>query len=519
MIQETNDLFEIAFNSASEGLVVVDSASVIKLVNNRLLEMFGYAKDELVGETIEKLVPMSKRKGHVGHRQGYMNKPHSRPMGITGMQLEGEKKDGFVFPVEVSLNYFKRGGEQFVMGLVTDISNRVAMESELQEAKDNLEKLNSELESLVVKRTKAMEESQDLYKSIANNFPDSVISVVDQNMVCVFADGTELEKQGHNKDDLIGRIYLERFDKTVADILEKTFFKVTQDKSQSCSIQRGDEYYEVRFVKIPSRGGSRKRYLVVETNATKQKLIEIEQARALQKEKELGEMKSRFVSMASHEFRTPLGAILSSASLIEKYEKTEQQSNRLKHTSRIKSSVGNLTDILNDFLSMEKLNANKVEVQQEEVNLCNLVEYAIEELDASRKEGQQIIFDRDETACIINSDVKFLKNILLNLLSNGLKYTGENGVVQVTLDSSDEMVRIVVSDNGIGIPEKDQEGMFERFHRATNVSNIQGTGLGLNIVKKYVELLEGTIRFESELNKGTTFFIELPKNKQLKEDE
>lgn len=511
MKSNENELFKIAFDSASEGLVVVDSNSRIKLVNDRIQTLFGFEENELLGETIELLVPMSKRDGHVSHRDEYMERPHSRPMGKVGMHLTGQRKDGHVFPVEVSLNYFEKDGERYVMALVTDISKRVEMESELKKAQDNLEKLNEELESLVVKRTKALEESQLLYESIANNFPDGVINVVDKDLVCVFADGTELEKQGLKKDQLIGANYLDRFEENARKILENAHQNVKEGESQICHIEHFGKHYEVHFVSIPSRIKARKRCLIVEINVTNQKLIEMEQARALQKEKELGEMKSRFVSMASHEFRTPLSAILSSASLIEKYDKTDQQPNRLKHTDRIKSSVSNLTDILNDFLSFEKLNANKVDVNLDEVSVCELVQYAIDELESTRKSAQEIIFNKKDVPCVINSDGKILKNILLNLLSNGLKYSGEDGVVEVSLADKGGFVLLSVTDNGIGIPDKDQDKMFERFHRAENVSNIQGTGLGLNIVKKYVELLGGNISFESKLGKGTTFFIEIPK--------
>ncbi|MCB9189866.1 MAG: PAS domain-containing sensor histidine kinase [Flavobacteriales bacterium] len=507
-----NELFEIAFNSASEGLVVVDSSSEIILVNKRLLELFGYQKEELIGQRIEKLVPMPKRSSHVGYRDQYMDNPHSRPMGKTGMYLEGERKDGVVFPIEVSLNYFQMNDSRYVMGLVTDITKRVEMELELKKAQDNLEKLNEELETLVVKRTRALEESQVLYQSIASNFPDGVINVVDQNMVCIFVDGMGLEKQGLKKSELKGKIYLDRFNDQTKLILENAFKRVVNGESQICFIENADQYYEVHFVSIPSSSRQRKRYLVVERNVTKQKLIEIEQAKALQKEKELGEMKSRFVSMASHEFRTPLSAILSSSSLIEKYDKTEQQENRLKHTSRIKSSVGNLTDILNDFLSFEKLNENKVEVSHEKLNMCELVQYAVEELESHRKNNQRIEFIKGEKPCVIYSDAKILKNVLLNLLSNGLKYSGNEGVVNVDFEISNGTLFLSVADNGIGIPDKDQKHLFERFHRAENVSNIQGTGLGLNIVKKYTELLGGKISFESELDKGTTFYIEIPTN-------
>lgn len=516
MEKTSDDLFEIAFSSASEGLVVVGIEGRIILVNNRLAEMFGYNKNELVEQPIEVLIPMSKRPGHVAHRKGYTEDPKSRPMGTSGMLLEGEKKDGQIFPVEVSLNHFETSDGRFIMGLVTDISKRVEMEMQLKLAQDNLERLNAELESLVIKRTKELEESQNVYRSIANNFPDGIINVLDEKLNYIFADGKDLLKHGLDKNKLIGTSYLDRFDDGAKNHISNALNQLSGGEDAVVNVVNNEEHYEVHFVDISLQNSKMKRVLVVEINVTKQKLIEIEQSKALQKEKELGEMKSRFVSMASHEFRTPLSAILSSASLIEKYENTDQQINRIKHTERIKSSVSNLTDILNDFLSFEKLNANKVEVLCEELNLCEMIAYAIEELESIRKDNQSLVYVGSKDNCQVVSDHKILKNILLNLLSNGLKYTGENGIVEIDLQQNETSVVLIVKDNGIGIPEKDQEHLFERFHRAENVANIQGTGLGLNIVKKYVELLGGNVTFESKLNIGTTFYIELPLNNDNK---
>ncbi|MCB9194697.1 MAG: PAS domain S-box protein [Flavobacteriales bacterium] len=517
MITNSNYLFELAFNSASEGLVVVNKNSEIRLVNRRLLDLFGYDENELISAPIEVLIPQAMRSAHVGHRNGYHQNPHSRSMGEAGMKLSGQRKDGSLFPVEVSLNFFSLNNERYVMALVMDVTVRTRMEEQLRQAQSNLESLNEELESLVIKRTKALEESQQLYQSIAHNFPDGIITVVDDKFKCIFVDGQDLKKFGLNKDKLIGSSYLSRFEGESKQVISNNLKRLEKEENLRCEILNKDEHYEIHMVRLGSGGGSRNRYLVVELNITKQKLVEIEQARALQKEKELGEMKSRFVSMASHEFRTPLSAILSSASLIEKYENTDQQSNRLKHTDRIKSSVSNLTDILNDFLSFEKLNENKVEVTLETVNLCELINYAVEELEPIRKPGQKFTIVKNRENCVFESDGKILKNVLLNLFSNGLKYSGENGVVSIDIDFSNELLEFSISDNGIGIPEGEQKNLFERFFRAENVSNIQGTGLGLNIVKKYVELLGGKIEFESQLGKGTTFYIKLPINHKVDE--
>ncbi len=237
---------------------------------------------------------------------------------------------------------------------------------------------------------------------------------------------------------------------------------------------------------------------------------------SLEKEKELGELKSRFVSMASHEFRTPLATILSSAALINRYEEKEHHAKREKHIDRIKSAVNNLTGILNDFLSISKLEEGKIEVNFEDSNIESLCNLVIHEVEGIMKEGQDIkLFFNTERRNVI-TDERILKNILFNLISNAIKYSKKNDLIECNVQFYDNNFEIEIKDKGIGIPPEDQKHMFERFFRAGNVTNIQGTGLGLNIVKRYVDMLGGTIRFHSIFGEGSSFFVKLPyRSKQL----
>jgi len=239
-----------------------------------------------------------------------------------------------------------------------------------------------------------------------------------------------------------------------------------------------------------------------------------ELTKALSKEKELGDLKSRFVSMASHEFRTPLSTILSSASLLAKYTETEEQEKRDKHIQRIKGSVSNLTDILNEFLSIGKIEDGKIEVRYTHFNIKEFVEILVAEMQGNAKGGQQILYSHQGVEWF-NLDMSLFRNICLNLLSNAVKFSNEKGIISVQSLVDTNGFSLKVEDNGIGIATKDQEHLFERFFRASNVTNIQGTGLGLHIISKYIELMNGTIGFKSELEKGTTFTIEFPINQQL----
>ncbi|MEO5891298.1 MAG: PAS domain-containing sensor histidine kinase [Ferruginibacter sp.] len=230
----------------------------------------------------------------------------------------------------------------------------------------------------------------------------------------------------------------------------------------------------------------------------------------LEKEKELGLLKSRFVSIASHEFRTPLTGITLSASLIERYAEPCNPAGILKHVEKIQFGVGNLTSILNDFLSLEKLEAGKEQANFQEFDLVRLSEQITEDMQSMAKQHQNIIYQHTGTTSMIKLDQNLLKCCIVNLVSNAIKYSGENTFIDFNTEISDQDCSITIRDNGIGIPKADQKHLFEAFFRAHNTGEIPGTGLGLNIVARYIELMNGTVNFESDINEGTTFTILFP---------
>lgn len=239
---------------------------------------------------------------------------------------------------------------------------------------------------------------------------------------------------------------------------------------------------------------------------------ELELRATLDKEKELGELKSRFVSMASHEFRTPLSTILSSISLIGRYTESSQQDKRDKHIQRIKSSVTHLTNILNDVLSLSKLEEGKIDYQESSFNLNDLCVEIMAEMEGILKKGQFFSYHKEALDISVKLDKKLLRKILFNILSNAIKYSPEEKPIHCHYQVSNQVLQIMIRDEGIGIPKKEQEHLFDRFFRASNVTNIQGTGLGLNIVKNYLELMGGSISYISAENEGTTFNIMIPLN-------
>lgn len=229
---------------------------------------------------------------------------------------------------------------------------------------------------------------------------------------------------------------------------------------------------------------------------------------ALQKEIELGDLKTRFVSMASHEFRTPLTSILSSAALIEKYTTDDQQPKREQHIQRIKSSVSHLTEILEEFLAVGKLEAGKVEVRPEDFSVSEFFDDLVSDLAGMKKPGQEIQLSLSDPAARFSTDTSMLRKILLNGLSNAIKFSQKN--VFLTVQMLDASMQISIEDQGIGISEQDQKHLFERFFRGGNANIIPGTGLGLHIMDRYVRLIQGQLSLTSELDHGTTITYNLP---------
>lgn len=239
---------------------------------------------------------------------------------------------------------------------------------------------------------------------------------------------------------------------------------------------------------------------------------ELEEAKSevsvsLEKEKELNQMKSRFVSMASHEFRTPLSSIQLSANLIDKYAVKPDVNSILKHTSKIKSSVQLLTSILNDFLSLERLETDRISAKMELVNLVKLGEEITEEMQLICKKNQHIVYQHTGSTGTFELDPNLVKSAVINLISNAIKYSGEDTFIEFNTEITDDTCILTVKDNGIGIPREDHKNLFEPFFRANNTGSIPGTGLGLNIVKRYVKLMGGNVSFSSELNNGTTIIL------------
>ncbi|SET83364.1 sensor histidine kinase [Hymenobacter actinosclerus] len=395
--------FEAVVSHATIGIIVCDRAGIIVSANHMAHQQFGYPPEGLPGVNIDALVPPAPGRNHQQLRESFNADPQVHALNSHRGDLEAQRADNSVFPVEVSLSYFYQDDELYVVSYVIDITEKQQAREALVAERRRVELLNADLEQKVADRTHAL------------------LSTLEQ-----------LEQR---KDEL---------------------------------------------------------------------------ARALQAEQELGELKSRFVSMASHEFRTPLTAVLTSASLIEQYPAGEQQPKRLRHLERIRQSVNHLNDILEEFLSVGRIEEGKVAAHAARLHLPTLVQETILDVQGLHKPGQRIAADLSACSHDIWLDASLLRKILVNLLSNALKYSHDGALVRLHAACAGGWLTLRIEDEGVGISEEDQQHLFERFFRARNVSNLPGTGLGLYIVGRYAELMGGTIDLRSALDQGTTVTLTIP---------
>jgi signal transduction histidine kinase len=333
-----------------------------------------------------------------------------------------------------------------------------------------------------------------------------------------------LEFWGKNQDHVTNANYKEIIDEEKEKIDDIAFsIKQLRDSESLTLLQKNDEEDDsIRYAYLTSITGTILIMIIVLTliyyvlkEINNRNRLEEELQNSLNKEKELNEIKSLFVSMASHEFRSPLSVVLSSASLIAKYTNTEQQPQRDKHIKRISASVTFLTQIMNNFLSLGKIEAGEIKVNNTSIELNFQMNEYVDEVKHLMKNGQTILFRHQGTAHNIYADSNLLRHVITNLLTNAIKYSPENSEIELLTELNTDYLKITVKDRGIGIPKEEQAKLFSKFFRSSNAANIQGTGLGLHIVEKYVHLMGGTIEFHSEPGDGTAFIIHLPNNDNI----
>ena len=401
---KNSNIFRVLSEAVSEGLIVVNRERIIVAANQKTDIMFDYIREDLLGKSLDNLIPKTFSKVHDMCFDGKYNTNSSGKI-ASARSLYGLRSNKNQFPVEVTLCPFTIYDITYVLVLVVD-------KTEIKKKDIQIHELNSHLEKTIKTRTLELRE-------------------------------------------------------TVAMLKKEIKRRVDAEK------------------KIQS---------------------------ALKKERELNELKTKFLSLVSHEFKTPLSGILTSATLVGKYTEKEHQDKRDKHLNTIIGEVKHLNGILTDFLSIERLEKGKEFYRFSDFSLSKVVNEVVYNANMLLKSGQHINYPQNIQDIIIHQDEKIVTLILNNLLYNSVKYSPENSTIDILIDFIDDKMVLAIKDRGIGIPKKDQKHIFERYFRAENVLLNHGTGIGLNIIKGHIENLSGKIHFKSRLNSGSTFTVELPIN-------
>jgi PAS domain S-box-containing protein len=531
-IEQTVHL-ETFFEHASMGIIITDRNGFIRAANPYALKEFGYDQQELFGKKIELLIPSRFHNKHNKYHGNYIDKPVSRPMG-EGMELFARKKDGTEINVEISLNNYQLNSEKYVIAFINNVTLR-------KKAEAKIVKLNEELETTVksrtgelvkalkeLKKTKStLEKAISFQKATLDNAGAMIIAtditgtiklfnaeaslnlgyepteLIDKKTPVFFHDKKEIARKRNLLQQELGITVKSDF-----DVLVEKARRNFHEEEQYTYVRKDGRSFPVLLTvsSIKNNKGEITGFFGIAIDITERRKAEKILLKSLEKEKELGELKSRFVSMASHEFRTPLSTILSSAYLIEKYSLGKQQPHRVKHLQRIISSVSMLTDILNDFLSIGKIEEGKIPVRFSTFDIPHFIKEVVKEMKATFQKGQILRYVHKGTAMVV-MDKSLLKHIIFNLVSNASKFSPQKSYIEIKTENQNGHLLLSVQDQGIGISPNDQKHLMERFFRGANAGNIQGTGLGLHIVSKYAELMNGTVVCNSELEKGTGFVI------------
>jgi len=537
--------FGALMDYASIGVIIANPQEQIILMNSFALQLFGYTMGELKGMNIEILIPSRFHEKHRMHQHRFYDNRKNQPRSL-GINLYGIKKDGTEFPVEVSLGTYKTKNETYVIAFITDISIRKKAEQEITKLNANLERkvkertdelavTISKLEQQIKETEEAEKELMQLMqfqKAVLDSSGAMIIATDPHGVITLF--NPEAEKLlGYKAAEVIGKFdpaFLHLEEETQQRALEfskelkknvdpgfETFVAKSRlnlaNKHEWFYVKKNGAQFPVSLTVTALRNEQNviTGFLGVAVDISEIKKTEEELKKALGKEKELSELKSRFVSIASHEFRTPLSTVLSSTYLLQKYKDTEEHLKREKHIERIVSSVNILTDILNDFLSVGKIEEGKLEPKFSRFNIREHIDGVINEVKSLQKKGQQIIYQHDGEDTVM-LDPSLLMHIVMNLLSNALKFSPEHSSIFINTEVTDSLLQLWIKDQGIGISRKDQRHLFERFFRGANVTGIQGTGLGLHIVQKYTEMMNGSVECVSEAEKGTEFILKIKMN-------
>lgn len=500
-LQESEVRYRSMFESTSAAMLLINPEDgMIRDANKAACAFYGYSKNELMNKKITG-IDLTIESPVLDKYIEFLKRQKQSQYFFKHKLASGEIRD-----VEVHNGVIIVGGKEFLYSIIHDITER-------RKAEEELLKYKLYLEDLVKERTIEVQQSEERFRSLAEHTDDMIIRFNDK-MQFLYVNPAAEKNIGIDKDDLHGRAITGIADEKISfgrtiEVLKKVYETKKLFRSEFEILH--NVWFDWHFFPEFNSLGNVSTVVVYGRDITELKKLEESIKKSLQKERELNELKTRFISTASHEFRTPLTAVLSSAELLERYGRKWSDEKYGEHIDRILNSVDYLTQLVDDVLTINKAESGKIEFNPGEVDLLVCSKKVIEEISLMLTDKHKIIFDYKSKRKIFTLDEKLIRFILLNLLSNAIKYSPGGGKIAFTV-SSDEANSIIIniSDEGIGISDNDKEMLFQPFHRGNNIQNIRGTGLGLSIVKKSVELHDGKVDVQSRLNEGSTFTVSIP---------
>ncbi|NWJ98472.1 MAG: PAS domain S-box protein [Chloroflexi bacterium] len=479
VLLEERDFAQLVLNTMGDGLVTTNVAGQLQFVNPAYTHMLGYSSEELLGRNPAEFVhPEDVAQRNENYRRSIST--------TTGHTYEGRMihREGRILNIMATVVPMYRENQlKGSIGVITNITHRR-------------------------QREEALRQSEERLRTVVSNVP-MMLFTLDKNGVITFTEGRGFQEYGREPAQVIGHL-LGEVRSDAPNVAEKIHCAL-EGEQVNTTLPIKDKAYEFWLSPIKEEGEQVVGVIGVALDVSERLRAEKEIRQALEKEKELSNLKSSFISMASHDFRTPLTTIYSSAELLENYGHRWDDERKQKIYQRIYTAVQTMTGLLEEVLFITKSEAGKLDFNPAPLDLTDFCGGLIEEIQLSPS-GAGYYFDLTIPPAPreVWVDQKLLRKVLTNLLTNAVKYSPPASTIHFELAYREEEVTFVVRDEGIGIPEEGLNHLYEVFYRATNVANIQGTGLGLVIVKKSLETHKGKIEIESKVGVGTRCTVTIP---------
>ena len=502
------------------GIMLVDAnTNTIAEANTAALSLIGSSAEEVLHKNVDRYLHLLE------------NDTNESLATMTIREAALTKSDGVIVPLMRTTAIVNLDGKEFLIESFIDISERKEFEEKLQRVNlsldeqvkkrtQELEEIVSRLESEISERNKfeqALYDSENMLSLIFDTAGIGLCLSEDSSLIIrinkEFNNVFDLEYEDHRYNNLVEILadHVVEFKNGTAHITSELLYDSLNGKTFEIQTNKNHKYIFINSARL-SREDNTQYYVTAITDITAQKEAESDIRKALEKEKELHDLKTNFISMISHEFRTPLTTILSYTQLLKKYRQQWTHEQQEIYLDNIEIGVKRMTNLLNDALLIGQGQSGFLIYNPRECDVKKMIEDVIRDLVVSFDFKREILYSIDIQQTTLILDDKLLRQVLHNLVSNALKYSNQDTSVEVNVVADDSNLYLTVTDKGIGIPEKylSDGKIFEAFVRADNVGNVSGTGLGMAIIKNAIELQNGTIQVESVQNLGTTIKVSVP---------